>query len=186
MFLIDIGCRHCDLSIKDINDRGHIEQGFEFTRDMASIIELYDTLTNHGTIDIMTIKNSAKRGGLTGEPMDDGSLDSIKRLPVLHSIINMLKWFEHACHYLNARLLTAAAALLFDEEVDEGTVPTRGQGRKKKVWEQGVVDLSRDLFRLMARDDLGLPLDQPGTICHLIFRFLNFATQKFYVKPTFS
>ena len=175
--MINLGCRHCDLTIKEINDRANIEKGFEFTRDMAEIIELYDTLTNYDTIDIMTIKSSKKRRGLVGRPLDDGSLKSIQRLPVLHSVINMLKWFEHACHYLNARLFTKWAALLFDEDIEDGTIPTRGQGRKKKEWEQGCVDLSKDLFRIMARDDLGLPLDQAGTITHLIFRFLIFLYQ---------
>ena len=179
--MINLGCRHCDLTIKEINDRANIEKGFEFTRDMAEILELYDTLTNYDTIDIMTIKSSAKRKGLLGRPMDDGSLKSIQRLPVLHSVINLLKWFEHAAHYLNARYFSAAAALLFDEEVDEGTIPTRGQGRKKKEWEAGCVEVSKDLFRIMARDDMGLPLDQPGTITHLIFQFFCFS---FDVKAT--
>ena len=61
------------------------------TRKIEDIIELYEHLTQNGTVDITTIKDSKKRDNITSKPDDDGTLRSTERLPVLHTRINLLK-----------------------------------------------------------------------------------------------
>ena len=75
----------------EANDPELIKKGFDMTRKIEDIIELYDHLTQGGTIDIKTIKDSKKRENITSKPDDDGTLRSTERLPVLHSRINLLK-----------------------------------------------------------------------------------------------
>ena len=61
------------------------------TRNIQEVIELYDHLTQNGTVDIKSIKDSKQRQNITSKPDDDGTLRSTERLPVLHSRINLLK-----------------------------------------------------------------------------------------------
>ena len=86
-------CRQCNVSIAGANDRELIARGFDFTRKMDEVMELYNILT--GFDDNANIKelvpNSADRNGMTSKPFDP-SLNANKNLPVLHSYINMLKW----------------------------------------------------------------------------------------------
>lgn len=122
-------------------------------RDIVALTELYDILTQNGTTDIKDIKDTKQRENLTHRPMDDdGSLNSLTILPGLHSWINLLKWFEHLAFYWIARLIT-----------EDGSIPVRGQGRKKRDGDQFAVDCAAVLFRDEAKDGpLGLPLDRPG------------------------
>ena len=75
----------------EANDPKLIKNGFDMTRKIEDIIELYDHLTQNGTVDIKTIKDSKQRENITSKPDDDGTLRSTERLPVLHSRINLLK-----------------------------------------------------------------------------------------------
>ena len=75
----------------EANDPKLIKNGFDMTRKIEDVIELYDQLTQNGTIDIKTIKDSKKRDNITSKPDDDGTLRSTERLPVLHTRINLLK-----------------------------------------------------------------------------------------------
>ena len=84
--------------------------------------------------------------------MDDGTLESLRRIPVLHSWINLLKWNENACYYQNAKQFT-----------ETGEVPVRGQGKKKPQGDKDAIELAEYLFRDAAKNgELNLPLDQPG------------------------
>ena len=124
-------------------------------RDIKALVELYDILTQNGTTEIKEIKDTKQRENLTHRPMDDdGTLNSLKILPGLHSWINLLKWFEHLAYYWLARLFTP-----------DGSIPVRGQGRKKRDGDQFFVDCATGFFRDFAKDgDLGLPLDRPGIV----------------------
>ena len=51
--------------------------------------------------------------------MDDGTLESLRRIPVLHSWINLLKWNENACYYQNAKQFTEQASLEFKNAESE-------------------------------------------------------------------
>ena len=75
----------------EANDPELIKNGFDMTRKIEDIIELYEHLTQNGTVDITTIKDSKKRDNITSKPDDDGTLRSTERLPVLHTRINLLK-----------------------------------------------------------------------------------------------
>ena len=75
----------------EANDPELIKNGFNMTRKIEDIIELYEHLTQNGTVDIKSIKDSKKRDNITSKPDDDGTLRSTERLPVLHTRINLLK-----------------------------------------------------------------------------------------------
>ena len=75
----------------EANDPKLIKNGFDMTRKIEDVIELYDHLTQNGTVDIKSIKDSKKRDNITSKPDDDGTLRSTERLPVLHTRINLLK-----------------------------------------------------------------------------------------------
>ena len=87
--------KHCVYHKKFIyaeaNDPELIKNGFNMTRNIQEVIELYDHLTQNGTVDIKSIKDSKQRQNITSKPDDDGTLRSTERLPVLHSRINLLK-----------------------------------------------------------------------------------------------
>ena len=82
-----------------------VAKGFKFTLDIKDVILLYDSLTGyHENFNIATmVKDSKKRQGLTSRPMDNGTLQSLRRIPLLHSFINLLRWLEEAGYYHNAQ-----------------------------------------------------------------------------------
>ena len=143
----------------EANDPEIIKNGFDMTRDIQEIIDLYDQLTQQGTIDIKSIKDSKKRQNITSKPDDDGTLRTTERLPVLHSRINLLKWYENAAYYHNAQFGMA-----------DGNIPTRGQGKKKTLEEEWALAISELIFKDLAKNgELNLPL---GNIYEILSKFL--------------
>ena len=146
-------CRHCDCTIESANCVHNIQTGFAFTTNAADIIALYDQLTGFDdTVDIKKLyPNSKRRKGLTHRPLDDGTLELNKKLPVLHSYINLLNWFEQAGYHHNARLLTK-----------DGQIPRRGQGIKKTDDENDALAEAKLWFQLQAKyEELNMALDAP-------------------------
>ena len=88
---------------------------------------------------------------MTHRPLDDGTLELNKKLPVLHSYINLLNWMEQAGYHHNARLLTK-----------DGQIPRRGQGIKKTDDENDALDEAKLWFQLQAKYcELNIALDAP-------------------------
>ena len=119
-------------------------------------VHLYDSLMGyHENIDIKIMcPNSKKQQGLTHRPMDDRTLQSLYRIPVLHSFLGTMRWYEEVAYYTNAQHFTA-----------NGEIPARGQGKRKSQDEKDAIALSKNYFLNLAKTGkLNLPLDQPGII----------------------
>ena len=124
------------------------------TTDISEMIALYDELTGFDqTVDIrQLIPNSKRRKGMTARSLDDGTLQSNKKIPVLHAYINLLRWFEEANYYFNARKITA-----------NGQIPKRGQGIAKNLDEKKALAEAKRIFQYKTKyGPLNMALDRPG------------------------
>ena len=141
-------CHHCHATAKDCVNSDIVRNGFPFSPDIADMIELYENLTgNRADVDIsLLVKSSERREGLTI------TLQSMKRIPPLHSYINSLKWFEKTNYSLNARMFN-----------ESGDIPVIGRGKKKHQDDKYALERSKDYFGNLAKNgQLNSPLDQPG------------------------
>ena len=92
-------CTICCCNREEANDPGAIQRGFEMDRTNADMISIYDFFGD----ELMSVK-SDDRVGVTYEPMITGDEFTVfENIPILHTWINTLRFFEDLPFFLNAR-----------------------------------------------------------------------------------